>query len=137
MSPVVFSDAWAQACARAMAASDGFSQAARDWRGLIVLRLTGDHREGDRRVLFHLRDGTCHEARAAGPEDEAAAAYVLDGSLVTWREVLSGGLAPLVAVLSGRLTLVKGSLAALVPHAAMARELAIAATTIDTRFPEP
>jgi putative sterol carrier protein len=133
----MFSDDWAAACAKALAASEGFREAARNWRGTILLRLSSELDPARaRRVFLHLAEGDCHEARAASPEDEVLADYVLDGSLATWRDLLSGALAPLMAVLGGRLTLVKGSLIALIPHAGMARELVAAATRVDTGFPE-
>jgi putative sterol carrier protein len=53
----------------------------------------------------------------------------------TWRRVLHGEVAPLMAIMTGRLVLTRGSLAALIPYAMAAKALVDAASAVPARFP--
>lgn len=74
-------------------------------------------------------------ARAASQEDEAEARYVLSGTVVAWQQVLTGSVAPLLAIMTGRLRLSKGSLMELLPYVTAAKELVAAASRVPARFP--
>jgi len=89
-----------------------------------------------RRVLLDLWRGECRAARAVGPEEEADARYVLTGSVTAWQQVLTGAAGPLVAIMTGRLRLTKGSLADLVPYVKAAQELVAAAALVPAVFPQ-
>jgi putative sterol carrier protein len=134
----VFSDAWARACAARLNGMEGYRIAAARWETIIVLTMT-ELGEGlvERRVWLALSRGECREARAAHPEDEDTARYVLSGSAETWRQVLGGALPPLMAIMTGKLRLAKGSLMELVPYVNAARELVSAAALVPALFPEP
>ena len=71
----------------------------------------------------------------ATPEDLDATRYVLSGTASGWRGVLSGTMAPLTAIMTGKIRLTKGSLASLVPFAGAARELVVAAMEMEVSFP--
>jgi putative sterol carrier protein len=71
----------------------------------------------------------------ASAQDLEQASYVLSGTAPAWRDVLTGRTAPLLALMSGRIRLTKGSMAALVPYAAAARELVMAAMEMEVVFP--
>ena len=133
----VFSDDWARACAEVLNQRDGYRTAAATWEGAILLMMTaiGPDR-GERRVFLDLWHGDCRLARAAGPEDEAAARYVLSGTVIAWRQVLTGSQAPLVAIMTGKLRLTKGSLVELIPYVNAAKELVAAAALVEASFPE-
>jgi putative sterol carrier protein len=134
MSLELFSDAWARAWCAALNASEGYSAAARNWEGVVALVMNGGGTA--RAAVIDSAGGTCRLARAADAADLADAAYVFEAEPDVWREVFTGQLAPVMALMTGRLKLSRGSLAALMPHAAAARELLAAAGTVPVVFPE-
>ncbi|MEO8634552.1 MAG: SCP2 sterol-binding domain-containing protein [Gemmatimonadales bacterium] len=129
----IFSDAWARACAERLNARDAYRAAAATWEGAILLRM---HKAGGeaRRVFLDLWHGECRAARAGTAEDEEAARYILDGEPAAWEQVLTGRVAPLLAIMTGKLKLAKGSLAELLPYVNAAKELVSAAAEVDAIF---
>ncbi|MEP6573431.1 MAG: SCP2 sterol-binding domain-containing protein [Gemmatimonadota bacterium] len=135
--PEVFSNAWAAACARELNGRPAYQAAAATWEGAVVLQMSGgDIDVPDRAVFLDLWHGQCRTARAAAPGDLDMAAYVLAGTIDAWRGVLEGRTAPLLAIMSGKLRITKGSLAGLAPYIGAAKELVAAATAVETDFPE-
>lgn len=132
----VFSDAWAIACAEVINRSTAYRQSAITWEGALVLLMMPDRAPGEeRRVYLDLWHGDCRAARAATPDDEAIARYVLAGTVSSWHLVLTGRTAPLLAIMTGKLKLAKGSLAELIPYTGAAKELVTAAAAIEAIFP--
>lgn len=86
----------------------------------------------ERRVFLDLWHGECREARAATEQDEEAARYVLSGAAGDWVKILTGKLPPLMAIITGRLQLTKGSIVALLPYAHAAKELVEAVGGVPT-----
>ncbi|MEO1370211.1 MAG: SCP2 sterol-binding domain-containing protein, partial [Acidobacteriota bacterium] len=78
----------------------------------------------------------CRAARAATAEDLDAADFALRASAETWRRVLDGALEPILGLMSGKLKLRTGSLAALTPYMQASRELVAAAARVDSTFPD-
>jgi putative sterol carrier protein len=133
----VFSHDWAQACAEVLNQREGYRAAAATWEGAILLTMTGvGPHQDERRVFLDLWHGDCRLARAAGPDDEQVARYVLSGTLVAWQAVLTGSVAPLIAIMTGKLRLTKGSLFELIPYVNAAKELVAAAALVESVFPE-
>jgi putative sterol carrier protein len=114
---------------------EGYRAAAATWEGAILLVMLGDGAGQERRVFLDLWHGDCRDARAAGPEDEAAARYVLTGTVAAWQQVLTSAVAPLVAIMTGKLRLSKGSLVELIPYVNAAKELVAAAALVQATFP--
>ncbi len=133
---LVFSDSWAQACAGAINASAAYRQAAQTWEGAIMLVMLPEQTGGELRIWLDLWHGECRAARTASSADEPATRYVLTGSRASWRQVLEGRVPPLMALMTGRLKVAKGSLAELVPHVASAKELVVAAASVPAAWPE-
>lgn len=127
-----FSEAWASAWGRALNASEGYRQAAAKWEGSVVLRQADDGRG----VFLDLWHGDCRAARQASAADVEGATYILEAARPDWRELLAGRLAPILALMTGKLRLAKGDLTSLIPYAAAAGALIGIAGTIDTSFPE-
>jgi ribonucleoside-diphosphate reductase beta chain len=122
----LFTAPWVAAWADALRASASYRTAARRWEGAVVLETAPAPAHGVdavRAVYLDLRHGECRREGLAGPEEYASAAYVLRGSFDTWLQVLHGELAPTMAIIRGKLTLAKGSLAGLLPHVQAATEL--------------
>ena len=110
--------------------------AAATWEGSLALSMLDPTGGADSRAVFvDLWHGTCRAARVAVADDLGGADFVLSGSTETWKRVLRGEVAPLMAIMTGRLTLTRGSLAALIPYAAAAKALVDAAATVPARFP--
>ena len=60
--------------------------------------------------------------------------FVLSGSTGAWEQVLSGRVAPLLAIMSGKLKLTRGSLAELLPYVTAAKELVTAVASVPGVF---
>jgi len=138
MAAELFGEDWARAWREEIAASAAYRRAAASWEGAMVFAMTSDGASGpggERRIYLDLWHGDCRAARPAADEDVAAAPYVVAGAAAVWREVLEGRIEPFVAVMSGKLRLVRGSLARLLPYVAAARELLAAARRVPTELP--
>lgn len=137
MTPPVFSGEWASACGAALNQNPAYREAARNWEGAVLLRLTpAAGAEGAQLVYFDLWHGECRAARAATPEDEALARYAMSGTADGWRQVLTGKVAPLMALMTGRIKLTKGVLAELLPHVNAAKELVLTFATVPASYPD-
>jgi putative sterol carrier protein len=130
---------WITAWGDALRASEPYRRAAATWEGSLVVWVEADLRRGfpeSRGAFLDLARGDCHEARPAEPPDLQVARYVIRGGAAAWGQVLSRTVDPLWALMSRKLVLDRGSLAQLTPYAAAAKELVVAAMTIETSFPE-
>jgi putative sterol carrier protein len=138
MTIEAFSDAWALQWCQVLNNRPSFQHAAAAWEGAVALVMTRDSSSGaaTRAVFVDLWHGECRAARSASEEDLEAARYILSGIAPVWRQVLTGKMAPLTAIMTGKLRLTKGSMGALVPYAAAARELVAAAVAMEISFPE-
>ncbi len=143
MSLEVFTQPWAVALGEELQASQPYRTAAASWEGSLVLRTPESSSENEDHsqevapsaVFLDFWHGECRGARVAGEKELADADYVLVGESAIWQRVLAGELEPIFGIMSGKLKLTKGSLAALLPHVAAAKELVDAAARIDTHFP--
>jgi putative sterol carrier protein len=106
--------------------SAAFAAAAKSWAGRLLLI---ENRDGNvnRTTWVVVGHGRCAEARTGLPSDELSADYVLSASPETWMDLVTARHTPAAAALLGRLTLLKGSVMSLVPHAKAAAELLAAA----------
>ena len=137
MPAEAFSDDWAREWGEILNGRSVYKETAADWEGSVALIMTRDSSpDAERKAVFvDLWHGQCRAARTATEADLEEARYVLTGTAASWREVLTGKLAPLMAVMGGKIRLSRGSMSSLVPRAAAARELVAAATGMETRFP--
>jgi len=133
-----FSEGWAREWCRQLNDRTAYRSAAASWEGSVALVMTRDAsaRSESKAVFLDLWHGECREARVGTPEDLESATYVLSGTAGAWRSVLSGSLAPLMAVMTGKIRLTRGSTASLMPYAAAARELVATAMDMEAGFPE-
>ncbi len=129
-----FSNEWAAAWGAALNGSATYREAAATWEGAIAVVVSA---AGDRTAAVYLDvwHGGCLAARVATEPDLAQAAFVLEAEPAAWKAVLSGGLSPMMALLSGRVRLTRGELARLLPYATAAKELVSLAGSITTEFP--
>lgn len=136
MSLEAFTQSWAEAWASELNASEAYRTTAEHWEGAVALVLEDSDPARHRSVLLDLWHGRCRSARAADPEDLDEAAYVFTGNLAAWKQVLASGASPVVAMMTGKIRLSKGSLTALLPYASAAKELLELAGRVPTRFSE-
>ena len=106
--------------------SPRFAEAARTWAGRLLLVETGTG-ETDRSAWVVVGAGACAEARIGSASDEVNADFVLAASAATWSELVAARTTPAAAALKGRLSLRKGDVMSLIPHAKAAAELLAAA----------
>lgn len=133
-----FTEQWAQSWCQALNEDPSFRSAAATWEGDVVVVMTRSNAAGapERAVWIDIAQGECRAARVASEADMAGAGYVLAAAGPVWKEILSGRQNPLTALMTGKLRLIRGSLAALVPYGAMARELIRLATEMEATFPD-
>lgn len=139
MHEPLFTDRWVRAWAEKLSASEAYRTAAQKWEGDVVLIIKPDDELGvtaKQSVYLDLWHGECRKARVGTEEDESEAAYVISASAARWKQILEGALDPILALMRGRLTVKKGSLASLLPYASAAKELVMAAREVETTFPE-
>jgi putative sterol carrier protein len=116
----LFGSDWAAAFAAAIAASAAYREAARDWEWPLALVETGNPPRG---VLLDLYRGHCRGARTLVPQDLDSVPLAIEASPQAWRQLLAENADPLLAVMSGKLRLTRGSLAQLLPYVRAAKEL--------------
>jgi len=132
-----FTPSWAEAWAEELNTSLGYRAAAEKWEGAVALVLDHPDPEAQRAVILDLWHGNCRSAAVADPDAaRAAAAYVFQGGPDAWRDVLCNGGSPLMALMTGKIRLAKGSLTALLPYAQAAKELLELAGRVPTTFPK-
>ncbi|HUG26675.1 MAG TPA: SCP2 sterol-binding domain-containing protein [Gemmatimonadales bacterium] len=133
---IAFTDAWAAAWAEQLNASEAYRVAAATWEGGVVLEMADGTAEPEAAVYLDLWHGTCRAGRMATAADREAARYILRGSREAWQQVLAGKSQPIIAVMTGRLRLVRGDLVGLLPYAGAAKELLSTASVFETTFPD-
>ena len=126
----VFGAEWAAAAQREINADEDYRAAGKRWTGGLALRQTDSDPGEEATVFLDLRAGECREARPASDADLEGSRAIVVGPKATWMRILSGDLDPMLALASGRLSLEKGSLVSLMPHARGARALLHAAARV-------
>jgi ribonucleoside-diphosphate reductase beta chain len=129
---LIFSQTWAEELGAALNGSETYRRAARRWEGSLLL--ASAEQEADA-VFLDLDAGVCRAARRARAGDDAHARFVLSASHAVWRRVLDGKVGAIPALLKRQIKLERGRLTELMPHAAAARELVVAAQGLGTEFP--
>ncbi len=114
--------AWQQRLNR----SPGFAAAAQSWSGRLLLIETDDT-EPRRSAWIVVESGRCTEARMGEASDEESADFVLAATSATWADLVAARTTPATAALTRKLSLRKGDVMSLIPHARAAAELLAAA----------
>ncbi|MFH1177856.1 MAG: Fis family transcriptional regulator [Acidobacteriota bacterium] len=137
MALAVFSQEWAEEWRERINSSRGFRRAGARWQDTVAFVMTAGESEAtgsERTVFLDLANGECRAARAARPADLAGASFVAVSDPATWRAVLTGELDLVMAIMRGKFSLRRGTLAALLPHASAANELLDTAQLVETKF---
>lgn len=138
MKPELFKSDWADAYCAALDTDERYRERAAGWEGSVGLLIQADPELGpadDRAVLLDLHRGRCRGAIADPGDALDEAAFVLTGPATAWRRILAGELDPILALMSGKLKLSRGSLPKLLPYAAAAKRMVVVARGVETTLP--
>jgi putative sterol carrier protein len=130
---LVFSPEWAALYHEAINQNASYLAASQKWEeGQVALVMTAPT---EKAVLLDLWHGVCRSATAVDvAQATESATFVISGEQGVWQQVLSGKLQPLLAIMSGKLKLTKGSIGRLLPYTKAANELVLSAQTVPTDF---
>lgn len=139
MAAEVFTPAWGEEVRLKVNESEPYRTAAARWEWPLVLVLLADPDLGveeQRSLYLDLYHGDCRDVRAGTEEDLSEVPYVIEGDPHAWRQVLTGRVAPVGALLLGKLRLRRGRVTELMAYVVAADELVKAARLVETSFPE-
>ena len=131
-------EAWFQALVSLINDSDEYREAAAEWEGDIAFLVEAEPDRGlpaDVWGLLDLWHGACRGGGVIDAERGREAAYVLRAPYSRWREVVTGELDPIKAMMQGKLK-VQGDLPTIVRKVRAANELVELTQQIPTEFPD-
>ena len=120
----LFSTDWQKAWETALQSSAEYQKAAKTWEGALILTV-GD----EVRLFLDLHRGDCREIRDAVADDECR--FELTAPRDIWLDLLKNGKDPLYLVMRGKLKLVQGSKAQLLPYSKAAKLMLAAAQDLE------
>lgn len=125
-----FSQEWATAYQEAINDDQAYASSGAKWElGKLALVLD------EQAVLLDLHRGDCRSVNSMPASDaQTDASYIIEGNADVWQDVLSGKIAPLMGIMSGKLKLTKGSIGSLMPFAKAAVDLVNSAKKLNTEF---
>lgn len=132
----IFSGEWGRRIETAINHHEPYRRAAADWKDTLGLVMEPVPAGRPGAAVLDLRHGQCHAVQTGEEARPDEAAFLLRATGEDWRELLAGRLEPMWGILSGRLELARGSVAALLPFAQAARHLVEAIATVETVFPD-
>ena len=135
----VFTPEWIEALHQNINSNENYRRHAAGWEGslLLVMSTNGQIDEATApAVWLNLLHGQCLEAKAATPHEFAAANFILAGSGKDWKMVLDREIAPIMALMRGKLKLKKGSLVTLTRYAEAAKEIVNATASLNAHIPD-
>lgn len=130
----IFSPEWIAEFSNALNQSSTYRQQAQTWEGSLLLVLAQNNTPDDLAVWLDLWHGQCRLARPAQPSDFDQADYILAANATDWKQILAKDIAPMMAIMRGKLKLRKGSMTVLARYANAAKELVNAAADIPAEW---
>ncbi len=124
----LFSEPWQQAWHQQLNASQAYKKAAATWEGGLILTVEPGEQEGVR-LFLDLHQGECRGISDAAQDQDCR--FELSASRAIWLDLLEKGSDPIYLVMRGKLALLKGSKAQLLPYAKAAKAMLAAAREID------
>ena len=131
-------EAWFQALVGLINGSPEYHEAAAEWEGDIAFLVEAEPDRGiptDVWGLLDLWHGTCRGGGLIEAEWGRTAAYILRAPYSRWKEVVTGELDPIKAMMQGKLK-VQGDLPTIVRQVRAANELVELTLQIPTEFPD-
>lgn len=137
MSYLWFTEEWAQACSDQINQSTAYAEAASSWEWPLILTLQQDTNSDvleNRSVYLDLWQGTCRNAHIASAQDISTAEFHISADAETWKNVLGGKQDPIMSIMMGKLTLVKGNITTLAGYVKAAKAMVEAAGKVEIRY---
>ena len=131
-------DEWFRALASEINDSSAYREAAADWEGDIAFLVEAEPDRGlpaDVWGLLDLWHGVCRGGGVIEADRGREAAYILRAPYSRWKEVVTGELDPIKAMMQGKLK-VQGDLPTIVRQVRAANELVELTQQIPTEFPD-
>jgi putative sterol carrier protein len=129
---------WFEALVELINGSADYREAAADWEGDIAFLIEAEPDRGHPAEVWGLLDlwhGRCRGGGLIDAERGRESAYVLRAPYSRWKEVVTGELDPIKAMMQGKLK-VQGDLPTIVRQVRAANELVELTLQIPTEFPD-
>lgn len=136
MSFEIFTQPWADAFREQVNRNADHRQAASTWEHPVALVVEPAPAVPDGRwLLLDLWRGECRSATVVNEAGSATATFILSAPIEQWKKMFRDRADPILSLMQGRMTLVKGGMFALARGAGAAKQLVLSATRVPTFFP--
>ncbi len=136
MTHEFFSQTWAEAFREQINRNPEYRRSARGWQQVVALVLEpAPEVPRGRHLLLDLFEDECRSVRAVKSTETESAAFIVSGPAEAWRQIFLARSDPILALMQGRLKLVKGAMFGLARGSTAAKQLVHSATRVPTRFP--
>ena len=136
MSFEIFTQPWADLFREQVNRNADHRHAASTWEHPVALAVEPSPAiPNGRWLLLDLWRGDCRSAKVVDQSGSAAAAFILSAPIEQWQRVFCDRADPILALMQGRVRLVKGRLFTLARNATAAKQLVLSATRVPTFFP--
>lgn len=135
----VFTPEWIAALHQNINNNTAYQQVSANWEGSLLMVMTQNGTfdvNTSPAVLLDLYHGQCRMAKAAQALDFEQADYILAASGKEWKQVLDKEIAPIMALMRGKLKLKKGSIVTLTRYAEAAKEIVNSAAALNAYVPD-
>ena len=135
----IFTPEWIDALHQSLNQNEAYQQYAATWEGSLLMVFMKDGQidpQSSPAVFLNLYHGQCRMAKTAEPDDFANADYILAAGGNDWKQVLDREIAPLMAIMRGKLKLKKGSMVTLARYADAAKEIVNSAADLNAHIPD-
>lgn len=134
------SEAWTQAFADAVNASEDYRRYGKPWTfGAVAMVIEKDPALGfdpEPGMILDVHEGVCRGARYVhGLEAVAGTPFVIVAPYAQWKEVIEGERDPIKAMMEGKLKMATGHLPTMLRFVQSSRALVVSATRVPTDFP--
>ncbi len=129
------SEEWGRALVDQTNANGTFLAAAPDWQGPVIFGILAVEGKSDKTWYFYIdpTGGTLTDFEVLNGPDEKPAQFVISGPYTNWKQIVSGQLDSMQAIIKGKLK-VKGNLPLLLKQVAASKALMEEAQQVPTEF---
>ena len=130
------SSEWLQALMQDINKSLSYQESAKSWEGDFYFIIEPGASLPEQAVLYmDLWHGKCRQAFILTEPDGLNPAFVISGSMDSWKKVMTKKLDPMQAMMTGKLKLT-GNMAIIMRNVRAAKELVESCTRVPTLFPD-
>lgn len=139
--PVVNTQEWYEALARALNSSKEYEEAAADWEGDLIFIVEGDDQSpytpvGEKLMFYiDLYHGKVRSWRKLEREEDVQVAYKIRGPASVWEEILCGLAEPTQSLLQGRLQ-IEGDMARILRSVQSLQAMVDILNVVPTEWPK-